>query len=204
MAVQNILEQIREAGNAQVQEIERNAKTRVSEILAMAHSEAEEIESEARTRASTPANAERARIIHRAKSDALRLLGEVREDLVDAVIARTSERLASFRSDSSYPKVLRALTEQALAQLAASESAQDSQLQADPRDKDLLQKILAELRLNVPVRYELINWGGLIAKSQDERVVVINTLEARLERSLGYLRPQVAAYFEEEKESVVE
>ena len=204
MAVQNILDQIREAGNAQVQDIERNAKTRVSEILAQAHTEADEIESEARNRASAPANAERARVIHRAKSDALRLLGGVREDLVDAAIARTSERLASHRSDPTYPAVLRSLTAQALAQLAASESAQDSQLQADPRDKDLLQKILTELRLNVPVRYELNNWGGLIAKSQDERVVVINTLEARLERAKSYLRPQVAAYFEEEKETMVE
>lgn len=202
--MQNILDQIREAGNAQVQDIERNAKSRVSEILAQAHTEAEEIESEARNRASAPAHAERARVIHRAKSDALRLLGEVREDLVDAAIARTSERLASLRSDSSYPEVLRSLTEQALAQLAASESAQDSQLQADPRDKDLLQKILTELRLNIPVRYELNHWGGLIAMSQDGRVVVINTLEARLEQATAFLRPHLAAYFEEEKETVVE
>jgi vacuolar-type H+-ATPase subunit E/Vma4 len=199
MGLQNILERIRDAGNAQVQEIERNAKTRASEILAQAHTEAEEIESEARSRASAPANAERARVIHGAKADALQLLGEVREDLVDGAIARTRERLASLRSDPSYPKVLRSLTEQALAQLAASESAQKARLQADPRDKDLLQKILADLHMDLPTRYELDAWGGLNASSDDGRVVVINTLEARLERAMGYLRPQLAAYFEEEK-----
>lgn len=204
MAVQNILEQIRGTGNAQVQEIEHNARTRASEILAQAHTEAKEIQSEARTRAGAPANAERARIIHRARSDALRLLGEVREGLVDTAIARTSERLAALRSESSYPEVLGSLTKQALAQLAASESAHDPQLKADSRDKALLQKILTELQLNVPVSYELNNWGGLIATSRDGRVVVINTLEARLEQATAYLRPHLASYFETETMPAVE
>jgi vacuolar-type H+-ATPase subunit E/Vma4 len=199
MGLQNILERIREAGAAQVQEIEQNARTRAREILAQAHTEAEEIESEARSRASAPANAERARIVHRAKADALHLLGEVREDLVDSAIARTRERLASLRSDPSYAEVLRSLTEQALAQLGASEGAHEARLQADRRDRDLLQKILAGLQVDLPVSYELNNWGGLIAMSKDGRVVVINTLEARLERALPFLRPHLAAHFEEEK-----
>lgn len=203
MGLQNILERIRESGGAQVQDIEKNAKSRASEILAQAHTEAEGIESDARARAGAPANAERARIIHRAKSEALHLLGEVREDLVDTAIARTREHLASLRSDSSYPEILRSLTEQALAQLAASEGAQEAQVLADSRDKDRVQTILAELGMNVPVRFELNNWGGLIATSRDGRVVVINTLEARLEQAMAFLRPHLAAYFEEEKMPVV-
>jgi vacuolar-type H+-ATPase subunit E/Vma4 len=50
----------------------------------------------------------------------------------------------------------------------------------------------------------LNTWGGLIAASADGRVVVINTLEARLEQALPFLRRHLAAYFEEEKAAVVE
>jgi vacuolar-type H+-ATPase subunit E/Vma4 len=204
MGLQTILERIQSAGEVQVQEIEDHAQARARAILAQAYIEAEQIEVEARADASAPANAERARILHRARLDALHILGEVREDLVDTAIARTRERLASQRADPSYPEVMRQLTEEALAQLAASEGNAQPQLQADPRDRALLEKILAGLNLNVPVQYELNTWGGLIAVSTDRRVVVFNTLEARLEQAMSFLRYHLAAYFEEEWIPLVE
>lgn len=204
MSLQVILDQIQAAGDVQVREIEEQATRRAGEILAQAYIEAEQIEADAREEAGTPGNAERARILHRARLDALRILGEVREDLVDTAIARTRERLASLRSDPSYPEVMRQLTEEALAGLAASEGTAQPQVQADLRDRELLQKILTGLKLDVPIRYELNTWGGLIASSADGRVVVINTLEARLEHAMPFLRRHLAAYFEEEKVAVVE
>jgi vacuolar-type H+-ATPase subunit E/Vma4 len=120
VGLQIILERIQAAGTAQVQEIEQEAHRRANEILAQAYIEAEQIEAEARARAGAPANAERARTIHRAKLDALHILGKVREELVDTAVARTRECLAALRPDPSYPEVLRTLTEEALAGLAAS------------------------------------------------------------------------------------
>jgi V/A-type H+-transporting ATPase subunit E len=199
MSLQVILERIQASGEAQVQEVEQEARRRAGEILAQAYIEAERIEADAREEASAPGNAERARILHRARLDALHILGEVREELVDTAIARTRERLASLRSDASYPEVLKTLAEEALKGLAASEGADHPQVQADPRDKHLLENTLAALRLNIPVRYVLNTWGGLIASSADERVVVTNTLEARLERAMPFLRRRLAAYFEEEE-----
>lgn len=204
MSLQAILERIQAAGDEQVQEIEESAQRRASEILAQAYIEAEQIEADARAESSAPANAERARTLHRARLDALHILGEVREELVDSAIARTRERLASLRSDPSYPEVLQSLTEEALAGLAASGGADHPRVQADPRDRQLLQNILADLKLNIPVLYELNTWGGSIASSADRRVVVTNTLERRLERAMPFLRRHLAAYFEEEKVAVVE
>ena len=201
MSLQAILDKIRAVGDAQIQEIERNAQSQASEILAQARMEAQQIEEDASVNASSPAVAERARILHRARLDALRIVGNVREDLVDTAITRTRERLAAIRTDLSYPTVLRTLTEEALTELSSG-GAGKAQLLADPRDGPLLKNILDDLRLDLPVSYELNCWGGLIAKSQDGRVVVINTFESRLERATAFLRGHLATLFEEEQSPV--
>ena len=197
MSLQDILEKIRESGNTQVQEIEKSTQSQVNEILAQARMEARQIEEDSRAIASAPAIAERARILHRARLESLRIVGGVREDLVDTAITRTRERLAFLPADPSYPEVLRALTEEALNKLDSGETGK-AQLLADPRDKALLKNILDNLKLDLPVSYELSCWSGLIAKSEDGRVVVINTFESRLERATAFLRRHLAALFDEE------
>jgi vacuolar-type H+-ATPase subunit E/Vma4 len=199
MSLQTILDTIRASGEAQVQEIEKDAGSEGKAILAQARMEAHQIEEDASANASMPAISERARILHRARLDALYTVGSIREQLVDNAIAQTRERLASFRSDSGYPSILRRLTEEALAQLQSTNEAGRLQLLADPRDEELLELILANLELNAEVRYELTCWGGLVAKGADGRVVIINTLESRLEHAATFLRHSLAVLFEEEQ-----
>jgi vacuolar-type H+-ATPase subunit E/Vma4 len=158
--------------------------------------EARQIEEDACEAASRPAIAERARILHRARLASLRTVGDVREDLVNAAIARTGERLAAMRADPSYKDVFRGLLREALDELGSG-GTDMAQLVADPRDRVLLETILTSMKLNLPVTYELTCWGGLIAKSEDGRVVVINTLEARLERATTFLRHHLVTLFEE-------
>ncbi len=198
MSLQVILEKIRASGDAQIEEIKRNAQSQVSAISAQAQMEAHQIEEDACASASAPAVAERARIIHRARLESLHIIGDVRENLVDTTIMRARERLTSIRSDPSYPIVLRTLTQEALSELE-SEGAGRIRFLADPRDEVLMKKILNDLKLDLPVSYELNCWGGLIAKSEDDRVVVINTFESRLEHATTFLRGYLAALFEEEQ-----
>lgn len=198
MSLQAILDKIRATGNAQILEIEGQMRSQASRILAQAEMEAQQIEADARANASAPAVAERARIIHRARLEALRIVGDVREDLVDTALTRTRERLASIRTDPSYPIVLRRLTEEALAELSSG-GTDGAQLLVDPRDSDVLRGILDELDLDLPVSEELHCWGGLIARSKDGRVVVINTFESRLERATTFLRGHIATLFEAEQ-----
>jgi V/A-type H+-transporting ATPase subunit E len=197
MSLQPILEKIRATGESQIQAIEQEAQLKSNEILAHARMEAEQIQEDASTDASAPAVAERARIVHRARLEALHIVGAVRENLVDTAINRMREQLASSRSDSAYPMVLRALVEESLKQLTASEGQGNFQLLADRRDRILLEKILNDLALDMPVRYELNSWGGVTARSEDGRVVVINTLESRLNEAAPFLRRHLAAAFEE-------
>jgi vacuolar-type H+-ATPase subunit E/Vma4 len=90
--------------------------------------------------------------------------------------------------------VLARLTDEAMAALQGSPAG--AQLEADPRDRVLLESILRELDAQLTVKYNLECWGGVIAKSSDERVVVLNTLESRLEQATPYLHRHLAAWFE--------
>jgi V/A-type H+-transporting ATPase subunit E len=201
MGLEVILEKIRASGDVQIQEIERNTQSQVNEILAQARMEAQQIEEDTSEFTSAPAAAERARILHRARLEALRVVGDVRENLVDTAINRAQERLTSVRDGSSYPAVLRMLIQEALTELAPEGTA-TAELLADSRDETLVKKIIEELKLHLRVSYEPHCWGGLTAKSADGRVVVINTFESRLERATTFLRRHLASLFEEEQSTV--
>ena len=106
MSLEAILEAIGVAGDAQVSEIEARTRTQVYEILANARVEAEDVDEEAYNTAFTPASKERARTIHRARLEAMRIVGEAREALVDTALERARGVLAGLRTDRQYPEVL--------------------------------------------------------------------------------------------------
>lgn len=200
MSLSAILESIRASGDAQVAAIETQAYEQSRHLLANARMEAQLIEDQSRNMAIAPAFKERARILHRARLEALQVVGGARESLVDAALDQLRGRLVGLRSDASYPAVLRRITHEALAEL--EDSLQDLAqvtLMADPRDRALVENILHDMGLNTPVNYELECIGGLIASSVDGEIVVINTLEARLDRAIPSLRRYLAAIFEEEQ-----
>jgi vacuolar-type H+-ATPase subunit E/Vma4 len=197
VSLQAILESIRASGASQVVEIDQNAYTQAHQILLNARLAAQQEREEACLSAVAPAYRERSRIIHRARLEALRVTGNVREDLVDTVLDQVRGRLQGIRRESTYPIVLRRLIQTALNELKGSlEESGKAQLSADPQDRALLTIILQDMRLDIPVSYDLRCWGGLVAKSEDSRVVVINTIEARLERAIPYLRRTLSAFFE--------
>jgi len=120
LSLSAILEAIRAAGTAQVQEIENRAELPIQQIKDHALEEVERIQQETRTAAVEPAYGERAKILHHARLKALHNLGNVRESLVDAALDQTKGRLAGMRTDSAYPNVLLRLVEEAVSELRES------------------------------------------------------------------------------------
>jgi len=209
MSLHAILEAIRSSGEVKALEIESRAYAQAGEIVRNAQFEAERIKEKACASALEPASKERARILHRARLEALQLTGSARKGLVDQALEQAHGRLAEIRTDVVYPSVLKRLLIEALAELNGQEQGgREGQptpaacLEADRRDRDLLEDMLGERGLALPVTYPLECWGGLFARSMDCRVVAINTLEARLEKSTPYLRRYLAALFEDESPQV--
>jgi V/A-type H+-transporting ATPase subunit E len=198
MSLGAILEAIHVSGEQKIQEMETRAAQQADEILAAARREAERTREAACTKEVMPAYKERARIIHRARLEGLRICGDTREALVDAALERARERLMVLREGPVYPEVFKKLMQEALAGL--KESAEDvtlTRLEVDRRDRELLQSARRYTAPDILVDFELKCWGGLIARSEDGRLVVINTLESRLERAEPYLRRSLAALFEQ-------
>jgi len=199
MTLSAILEAIRAAGDSQVSKIEKQAYTQRNEILVNTRLEAKQVDADAHAKAVAPAFKERARIIQRARLEALQILGSAREEFVDSALAQIPGQLANIRTDESYPQILQRLIEEALAELKGSLTAPGMiQLEADPRDRAVLESVLHDMGLELSVRYVLVCWGGLYAKSEDGRVIAINTMEARLERATPHLRRYLSALFENE------
>jgi vacuolar-type H+-ATPase subunit E/Vma4 len=63
--------------------------------------------------------------------------------------------------------------------------------------------ILNDLGVHLQVVTSLHGWGGVVLTSGDERVVVDNTLESRLERATSFLRQDLLAFIEEGAKTVV-
>jgi len=219
MSLQTILDAILDAGEVEVRQIKEQAAVKGREIQANNLQEAQQAQEEACRDASALVGRVRARTIQHARLEALQVLGGVREALIDDVLEKTGQQLHQLRASSDYPAVLHKLIREALTELSEKPSksrvrANDERafyervfdekvhIEADPRDKELVLKILDEFGINPSISYGLKCWGGIIARSKDNRIVVINTVEARLERATPYLRSYLAAFFESSEEEI--
>jgi V/A-type H+-transporting ATPase subunit E len=95
-----------------------------------------------------------------------------------------SRDLEGIRDTASYEKVFRLLLEEAVRTL----DEEGIRLHVDARDADLCRNLVEELGLECEVCQDITSMGGLNASSLDERIIVHNTLESRLERSKETLK----------------
>lgn len=207
MSLDTILEAIEASAEAELAELRQETETRVAEILAEADRRAAARREAARHAALRPAAGERARRLHQAKLEALHIVGEAQDRLVGEALLRTRQCLSDLRHGSAdgafYASILRHLVEEAVQALgdeemgSADTDGPSAWLEGDARDESLLGDILRDLNLALPVKSTLDSWGGVVVRSSDGRIMVINTLESRLERATPYLRQELAAYFQE-------
>ena len=189
MGLEAILEAIRQSGTDRVRAIEEHARAEVAQVIAQAEREAAAIRQEAREAASVTMAADQARIVHRASLEAMHIVSEAEQQIVEQALDHVRTQLAGLRASADYPDVLRDLLTEALAALQGSLlEGEPAHLSADPRDRALLERILRDLGLEPVVRYELDTWGGVRVTDSEDRVVVDNTLESRLAMATPLLR----------------
>ncbi len=200
MSLQAILDAVLAAGEGEVRQIEERAAIRAREIIANNMQAAEQAREDACSAASLPASRECAGLLHDARLKALQTIGAVRESLVDDAIEQIRQQLQNTRQYANYPTILRQLLQEALSELGEDQtvSHEKIQVEADPRDREAVESILAETGWKLTPLYQLDCWGGILARSADQRIVVINTLETRLEHAMPYLRRYLAAALEDE------
>ncbi len=206
MGLQAILEAVAAAGEAEVDQIRERAAVKAREILANAMFEGDQAREDACTAASAPANRERARILHDARLEALQVTGNVREALIEETLAKVRQELKGMRTKPDYPHLLQYWMRETLSDLtgktpqdtafSGAASEHSVLIESDPRDRDRIETILEQAGWDLEVRYCLNCWGGIIARTADDQIVAINTIESRLERALPSLRRSLADFFE--------
>jgi vacuolar-type H+-ATPase subunit E/Vma4 len=118
--------------------------------------------------------------------EAAQAMGEVRRRIVESTLIEVRCRFAAVRADDGYAATLRRLAEEALQHISAAEDDGGSPvLDSDPRDESLLRQMLPA---GVSIHPSIESWGGVVAHSADGNITVDNTLEARLERAMPFLR----------------
>lgn len=187
MPLADILAAIDTAADAECHRILVAAEATAAQVRDEATADVATIHARHLRDAQSPAQHECARRLNRARLTALRARSRAREHLFAEALARAQAHLAQARQGPNYPRLLRALVVEAVAHLDS-----DITLRADPRDADALRAIAPD----IPISFDLTTWGGVEARTRDGRVVVINTLEARLAQAEASLRPRVMPLFD--------
>jgi len=187
MALSDILAAMDAEAAAQVEAISASSRADGLSARRTAEADVEALRERSQQEMQTLVQQERARRLNRARLNAIRSLSHARESLFAEALATARNRLGGLRSDARYADLLYALAREALADMEG-----EVVLHADPRDEVLLRKRFPEVR----IAFDLEIWGGFEARTPDERIVVVNTLEARLEKAEGWLRQQVMPLFE--------
>lgn len=199
MSLEVILAAIEAAGQAELTRRQADLDTQVAQIAAEAESAASAHQAEAARLALAPAGRERARLLHNARLESLRLMGQTRQALVAAALAGTQQQLSGMRQLPGYPDLLRRLMIEALAALGPEEAAgHPPHVCVDARDEAAAWDCLSAngSLAQATLETSLDCWGGVIVRSGDGRIVIDNRLEARLERATPMLRRVLAAEFE--------
>lgn len=187
MPLEDILGAIDGAAQAELQRIRREAAETVARIQAEAQAQAAAARETHLRAVELPLAHERGRIVNRARQEAARAVSQAREELFHAAMRAARERLAHLREGPDYPALLAALLDEAQAQLDG-----EVVVRVDARDLALAACLAPDARLEPT----LIPWGGVEVRSADGKIVVINTLAARLEQARERARPLVLPLFD--------
>ncbi len=129
-----------------------------------------------------------------AELEARLFLLEQREFLLDEVLARAREQLASVATWPTYPELAVQLAREAIAQLHAPEVILETDPQAQHAlDFAVLEALGAEFGVAVTLGPPLSEGLGVVAHTPDGHRRYDNTLAARLERLYPQLRPEIYA-----------
>lgn len=193
MSLEPILAAIRAEGAAALAELQRSTADQVNAILQEGERAAQQRREAARQAACEPAAAEVRHIVEEARAQALQITAAAGDALLQSLLTAMRARLQEVRDAPDYAQIWQRLAREAVRGLGDEESA-GATLVVDPRDLDLATPMA---RRGLQILPELDCAGGVTVRSRDGRIVVDNTLEARLERALPAVRLAVAELIDE-------
>jgi V/A-type H+/Na+-transporting ATPase subunit E len=180
--------------------MEESTEERVNEILKQAHLDADEIKRTAEEKAGPikksyldsvekSFESERNKLIYNAKSEIKMDVIKAKDEMIQSAFVEAKKSLDDLRDRESYKGRFKSMIQEAMHELGGEKA----RLHIDGRDENLCKQILDELNENSEIVADLTSAGGLNVSTRDEKVVVFNTIESRLDRAKEFLARQVFA-----------
>jgi vacuolar-type H+-ATPase subunit E/Vma4 len=196
MPLNNILNALELEAGRQLKDIQHATQAEIERIRAQAEAESEIVRQKRLAAIKAPLQAEQARILNKAKLEALQIVLGTREDLITEVLEATARRLAALSNLETYTQLLQMLLQEAVETL---EVTGQLHLRVQDQDVALMKHIVQEMKLQAIVDGDLptegtwgVDLGGVVVTTADRRVSLINTLEARLRQVTSLYRSKIA------------
>jgi len=178
--------------------MELGAEKRIKEMMNKAHQDAEEIKRTAEAEAETIKSSyldnaeksveiERNQLIYSVKAETKMRVIKEKDAAIQRAFAEAKKRLSDFRDRGTYKENLKDMIQEAVGEL----EGEKVRFHIDKRDEDLSKQILAELNQNSEIITDLTSAGGLNVSTRDEKVVVFNTIESRLNNARELLKREI-------------
>ena len=187
MTNENLIASIEGSSEERIREIMKKAYKEAEDIKKHAEVKAEAIEKSYLENAAKSVETERDKLIYNVKAETKMNVTRIKDEMLQKAFLESKEKLASFRERSTYKDAFKKMIQEAIDELDEKEV----RLQIDKRDENLCKQILAEMNKNSEIIADLTCVGGLNASTKDEKVIVFNTIESRLDKATELLKFEI-------------
>jgi V/A-type H+/Na+-transporting ATPase subunit E len=187
MAYEDLLAAVRANAQETMKEIRDRAEAEALRIRRDAEERAQGIRSAYLEEAKRTVQREKSKLISKAGAEKRMAFARAKEDLFQQVFDQAGRRLASARDRQGYRLLLKKIAGEAMEELPA----EGIRVHVDPRDEQLAGEVLREMNRNCEVVADLSTMGGLNATTADDRLMIFNTLESRLERARELMKSEI-------------
>lgn len=175
MAIEDIFRALEEQADRDCREILDSAKATAKSVEADAKAEAESIKTAKVEAADAAVRTKASQIVNAAKLENMKEMAAGKDRGIEAVYAGALAKLGDLRGKAEYPKLFKALADEALAGLGS-----EVVVLVDPADKALAESTLKELGVAGTVEPSIETAGGLVVLTGGGRIRRRNTFEDRL------------------------
>ncbi len=191
--VDKITEKISAGSRGEIDAVKKEAKAQAKEITAEAERKGEALKAEIVERGKRDAEREKQRIVANAKLQARKLGLDAKEDVIKEAFSGAEGKLRKISSGAEYSSVLAALIKEAQAVVSGDVEVIARKDDSKVLTSDFIQKLSADTNSKIELSADTIDTlGGAIVKAKDGKTEVNNTIEMRMERMKGDIRPKVA------------
>jgi V/A-type H+-transporting ATPase subunit E len=187
MEYENLMTSMEASADEKIAELTDKAAAAAQKVRDEAQKKADEIVRAHQDSAAMAMEAESNRALYEARAAVKKEAASVRFECYSRAFDEAEKRLEAFRQNGVYESFFR----KAMAESVEALGEKELVLHIDARDEELCRRSMALLGIECGVKADMTCAGGLNASTTDGKVVVFNTLEARLRSARERLKLDV-------------